>query len=78
MDSKATAVELAGRLRDAAKSGDPAAATTVQMVKHLYEATKDSLVTAAGDDMLRLQGEARAYKKLHTDLTNTPHRITPE
>lgn len=78
MDSKAKAAELTGRLRDAAKAGDPVADAAAKLVKQLYETAKDSLVTSSGDDMLRLQGEARVLKKLHTDLTTIPARIAPE
>lgn len=76
--SKARAVELMQRLRDAARQQDPVAKSAVDLVKHLYDTAKDSLVTSSGDDMLRLQGEARAFKRLHNELTTVPPSIKPE
>ena len=76
--SKARAVELTQRLRDAAKQQDPIAKAAVDLVKHLYDTAKDSLVTSSGDDMLRLQGEARVLKRLHNELTTIPPSIKPE
>lgn len=75
MSSKARAAELTQRLRDAARMQDPVARTTIDLVKLMYDAAKDSLVNASGDDMLRAQGEARMLKKLHTELTTVPPSI---
>lgn len=35
-----------------------------KIVDALFEQTKDRLVDAVGDELIKLQGEARAYKNL--------------
>jgi hypothetical protein len=41
----------------------------VEMIGILVEDSRTRLVKAADDDMLRAQGEARAFEKLYRDLT---------
>lgn len=76
--SKAKVAELAKRLREAARMQDPFAQAAIEMVRLASENVKESLVTAEGDDMLRLQGAARHLSKLHTELTTTPPGIGAE
>lgn len=54
---------------DLYKSISPDAAAVKEMVGLLLEDAKNNLLQQTGDDMLRTQGEARAYAKLHKDLT---------
>lgn len=68
--------ELAKQLREAAHLQDPTAKAAIELVKLSADMAKESLVSAAGDDMLRLQGAARHLTKLHTELTTTPPNIT--
>lgn len=70
-------LELLGKLRDAAKLNDPIARATIDAVKSLLEEAKEGLVTAEGDGMLRMQGEARLLKQLYRELTTTPPHIKP-
>lgn len=72
MAAKERATELAQQLRDAAKLQDPIAKAAVELVRLMGEAAKESLVSAEGNDMLRMQGEARTLRKLHKELTETP------
>lgn len=74
--SKARTTELTARLRDAAMLQDPVATAAVELVRLLLEDTKDVLVMAAGDDMLRVQGAAQQLQRLHKDLTKIPPSIT--
>ena len=67
---------LIAQLRDAAHRQDPAAQAAIKLVKLSAEAAKESLVSTDGDDMLRAQGAARQYVKLHTELTTTPPNIS--
>jgi hypothetical protein len=67
--------ELASRLRDAARLQDPLAQAVIELVKLSGEGAKESLVTAEGDDMLRLQGAARHMAKLHKELTTQPPSV---
>lgn len=67
--------DLHKQLRDGARAQDPASRIAVTLVKLLYEQAQESLVTAEGDDMLRLQGAARAFSKMHTELTVIPPAI---
>lgn len=60
---------LQARVAAAAKTGDQAARDAVELLQLLYEQSKESLVDAVGDDMLRKQGEARQLKRLHRELT---------
>lgn len=70
--SRERLAELSGRLRDAAKAQDPIARSVVELVKLKVDALKESLVTADGNDMLRLQGAAREFQKLLRELTTAP------
>lgn len=70
--------ELAGKLRDAARLSDPIAKAAVELVKLSMDSVKESLVAAAGDDMLRMQGAARYLQKLHKELTTEPPKIVRE
>jgi hypothetical protein len=63
---------LAQQLRKAAHEQDPAAKAAIELVKLQCDLLKESLVKADGDDMLRAQGAARAYEKLHTEMTTEP------
>lgn len=67
--------ELEQRLRDAAKQQDPIAAAAIKLVQLSLEQVKESLVDAAGDDMLRMQGAARQLTRLHKELTTAPPSI---
>jgi hypothetical protein len=40
-----------------------------KLVDALFEEAKDGLVSASGEDVLRLQGEARALERLYKRLT---------
>lgn len=73
--NKDRVAELTQRLRDAAKLQEPLAQSAVELVKLTADALKESLVTADGDDMLRIQGAAREMAKLHKNLANTPPAI---
>lgn len=75
MAEKDKALELAGRLREQAKQGDPIAKAAVDLVGTIIADLKDGLVTAEGDDMLRMQGAARQFGKLYRELTVTPPSI---
>ncbi len=77
MDNKQKAAELAKKLRDELYRQDPIMRSVVDLLKVLQEAAKESLVGADGNDMLRLQGEARAFGKLIRELTNQPPNIKP-
>lgn len=74
--AKERVAELEQLLRDAAKRQEPLAEWAIELVKLTAEAVKESLVTAEGDDMLRVQGAARALDRLHKTLTKTPPSIT--
>jgi hypothetical protein len=51
------------------KSISPEAINTKKMVGLLFEEVKHKLVFTEGDELLRLQGEARALDKLYRELT---------
>lgn len=76
MTTKAQVTELVQQLRDAAKLQDPIAIAAVKLVMLSADMAKESLVGADGDDMLRLQGSARAFHKLHAELTTNPPSIS--
>lgn len=61
--------EITEQLR---QSLTPDARAVVQLIKLLHNDAKDSLVDAAGDDMLRMQGQAQHLKKLLQMLTVAP------
>lgn len=75
MDRRAKAAELATRLRDAAAQQDPVAKAAIELVQLTLVEAKESLVDAAGDDMLRVQGAARQLQRLYRELTTTPPTI---
>lgn len=75
MTPKERMAELTARLRDAARQQDPIARAAVELVQLSAAEAKESLVEAAGDDMLRRQGAARHLAKLHKDLTTQPPMI---
>lgn len=51
--------------------------TIRQLLLMRLEAVKEKLVTAVGDDMLRLQGEAQCLRHMHNDFTR-PLRDDPQ
>jgi hypothetical protein len=59
-------LEIASELQN---SISPEALNIKKMVGLLFEEAKHKLVSAEGDDLLRLQGEARALDKLYKELT---------
>lgn len=67
--AKRRAYELADALR---KSRSTEHAFIREMVGLLAEDARMRLVDAADNDMLRVQGEARAFNKLYRQLTETP------
>ena len=73
--SRAEITQVVAQLRDAAHQQDPVALAVIRLVKLSVDATKESLVSADGDDMLRMQGAARHLTKLHTELTTNPPAI---
>lgn len=73
--AKAQVAELVQRLHSAYATQDPVARAAVDLVKLLSDEAKESLVTAAEGDMLRVQGAARALNKLHSDLTSKPLKL---
>ena len=73
--SKERIAELVKQLREGAQQMDPASRAAVELVKLSGEAARESLVTAEGNDMLRMQGAARHLDKLHKDLTTNPPNI---
>lgn len=76
--SKEKITDLAKRLREAAQAQDPIAQAVIELVKLSSEAAKERLVSAGGDDMLREQGAARCFDKLHKELTTNPPSIGQE
>lgn len=53
-------------------SSAPEARLTVELISILVEDARSRLVKASGEDMLRIQGEARAFEKLYRELTTAP------
>lgn len=70
--------ELEGQLRDAARLHDPSARAVIELVKLSLESVRESLVSAEGEDMLRMQGAGRYLTKLHRELTTEPPNILPQ
>lgn len=70
--SRDKVAELVSRLRDAARLQDPLAQAVIELVKLSGDMAKESLVSAEGDDMLRLQGAARHMTRLYKELTTQP------
>lgn len=77
MTDKERVAELVGRIRDQAKLHDPIASAIIELVRLSYEETKESLVSATGDDIHRLQGVSQHLRKLHRELTTAPPNIAP-
>jgi hypothetical protein len=69
--------DLVARVREAAKLHDPIASAVVELVRLSVEDVKESLVSAEGSDIHRLQGAARHLRGLYKDLTTTPPNIVP-
>jgi len=67
--------ELAARLREGAKLQDPMARAAVQLLIMSADDAKESLVTAEGEDMYRLQGAARHLRMLIREVTTEPPKI---
>ena len=76
MTTKAEITELASRLREAANLGEPVAVVAVTLVQLFADELKESLVSADGNDMLRLQGAVRHFQRLHKELTQKPPQTT--
>lgn len=76
MTAKERATELAKKLRDAAFAQDPTARAVIELLKLSVDEAKESLVSADGEDMLRVQGAARHMAKLYRELTVEPPTIT--
>lgn len=76
MTPKERLAELARKLREAALAQDPIARTVIELVKLSGEEAKESLVSADGEDMYRMQGAARHMAKLYKELTVEPPSIT--
>lgn len=76
MTPKERLAELARKLREAALAQDPIARTVIELVKLSGEEAKESLVSADGEDMYRVQGAARHMAKLYKELTVEPPSIT--
>lgn len=68
MKDKARAESLASDLQ---KSVAPEAQAAKELLGLLLEEVKHKLISSEGDQTLRLQGEARAFERLHTQLTRT-------
>lgn len=52
-------------------STTPEAAEVKEMLAALLAEAKDKLVESSGEDMLKVQGEARLLKRLYNALTRT-------
>jgi len=74
--SKQQLTDLTTRLREAAQLQDYAAKAAIDLIRLSSDRAKESLVAAEGDDMLRAQGEARAFERLLRELTVTPPSIS--
>lgn len=71
---KSRAQEIVTELQ---KSTTHEARTMKELVNLLFEDAKHNLVTAQGDDILRLQGGAQALRRLFRDLSE-PSPVTKE
>lgn len=67
--------DLVEKLRDAATAQDPIAQAAVRLVKLSVEELKESLVSADGEDMYRVQGAARNMSRLYRELTTVPPQM---
>lgn len=72
MEAKKQAQEAAKQIRDAAKQQDQASLAAIRYLQLSYEAAKESLVSATGDDMYRQQGVAQHLAKMIKELTIIP------
>ena len=71
-------LELAKVVREAAQKQDPLARTIIELVKLTVDDFKESLVSAEGEDIHRLQGAAREFRKLLRELiTDSPSAPKP-
>ncbi len=59
------------------KSPNPEARAAVALVGALLEAAKQKMLSAAGEDLLRTQGEAQCLDRLYKQLT-VSHQITKD
>lgn len=75
MRSKEQTTEIVAQLRAAANGQDHAARAAIKLIDLIVQDLKESLVRAEGEDMLRLQGAARHFSKLHKELTTEPPNI---
>lgn len=75
MTPKERKADLEKKLREAAQLQDPLAKAAIELVKLTGDSLKESLVNAAEEDMLRIQGAAREFARLHKELTTTPPSI---
>ena len=75
--SRTRITELQGKLRDAARLHDPVAQAVVELTRLMLEDAKNTLVTSAGDEMLRAQGAAQQSQRLYKELTTPPPSIKP-
>lgn len=75
MTNRERVLELAKQLREAAARQVPEARAVIELVRLSVDELKESLVSAAGDDMLRTQGAARQLQKLLKELTTEPPSI---
>lgn len=78
MSPKERQTELAAQVREALGRQEPIAQSAVELVKLLVEEAKESLVSATGDDMLRIQGAAQRLQKLYRQLTINPPTARPK
>ncbi len=71
-------LELAKTVREAAFKQEPLARATIELVKLTVEDIKESLVSAEGEDIHRLQGAARELRRLYRELTtDSPSAAKP-
>lgn len=75
--TKERRVALTKALREAAAKEEPLARMAIEMVKLSGDEAKESLVSAEGEDIHRLQGAARHMIALYRDLTRDPMNVTP-
>lgn len=67
--------EITEQLREHAQRQDPIARAVVKLFHLLREDAKERLVSAAENDMLRRQGEARAFDRVYHNLIHNPPSI---
>jgi hypothetical protein len=69
---KTTKARAESLVSDLHKSVAPEAQAVIELVGLLFEEAKNKLVRSEGDELLRLQGEARAFERLRSQLTRQP------